>query len=90
MPVSYPPTTMRCQTICHGRSDMPTTSAVEMARGQERTACTGRTDEWAYVLRKEAAWHPPIALSPPSSVLGQSIRAVEPRRVVGTILFPIA
>jgi hypothetical protein len=78
MPVSYPPTTMRCQTICHGRSDMPTTSTIEAPTGQERTVCTGRTDEWPNVLRKKAACHPPIALSPPSSVLGESIRAVGP------------
>ena len=76
--MSYPPATMRHQTICHGRSDMPTTSAIEMARGQERAVCIGRTDEWAYVLRKKAAWHPANALSPPSSVLGESIRAVGP------------
>jgi hypothetical protein len=55
MPVSYPPTTMRRQTVCHGRSDMPTTWAVEMPKAQERTVCTGRTDEWADLLRKNAA-----------------------------------
>ena len=77
MPVSYPPTTMRRQRVCHGRSDMPTTSTIEMTRSQERTVCIGRTDEWAYVLRKKVAWHPAISLSPPSSVLGE-FRAVRP------------
>jgi hypothetical protein len=74
--VSCPPT-MRRQTICHGRSDMPTTSTIEMPRGQERTVCIGRTDEWACVLTKKAARHPAISLSPPSSVLGE-FRAVRP------------
>jgi len=78
MPVSYPPTTMRRQTAWHGRSDTPTTSAIEMPRGQERTACTGRTDEWASVLRKKGAWHPANPLCPPSSVLAESFRAVGP------------
>ena len=76
--MSYPPATMRRQTKCHGRSDMPTNSAIEIPRGQERTVCIGRTDEWAYVLRKKVAWHPAIALCPPSSVLGESFRAVGP------------
>ena len=54
IPVSYPPTTTGCRTVCHGMSDTPTTSAVERLRDQEKTACTGRTDGWEYLLTKKA------------------------------------
>jgi hypothetical protein len=64
MPVSYPPTTMQCQPICAGKSDLPKTSPVEMPRSRRgRAARTGRTEGGGHVLRGKACKHPATALS---------------------------
>ena len=52
-PVSYAPSTIRYQTVCDDRADMPTTLVAAVPRGQrESTVYSGRTDELLSLLEK--------------------------------------